>query len=275
MDDTIESVSTEQPAPVPWYTLNPKHLKFGRITRTIIIIAGFVVLFNVISVKPLWQFGWRVPLYCWQQLLPVTSPSGQQLPGGGWTRGRRILVYGAPGVQPQKVTQAAKGLRGLVDELGLNLKVEEVEAPADALRDIAEAQRASANAGFDFDRYRGLRLDARGEKYAEMVVVKASFTDPTWAWGLSEYTSGLAVLQENMTTPELGKHEGAHLLGYHRHDDLPWEVFGYQEEWYPQGRNTLMMLMMTSDDTLSDRARDALLNFWRGKEGREGERYFK
>ncbi len=274
IDDEAMAESQPAPAPVPWYSLNPKHLRLGRITQIVILVAGVVALSQMVSVKPLWQWGWRVPLYCWQQLQPITGASGRKYPGGGWTHGRRILVYGAPGVKGRAVREAAGGLRDLIDELGLDMHVEETTPPADALRDLATVV-GKGNAGFDFDRFRDLRLDSRGEQYAEMVVVHQSFTDPTWAWGLSEYTPGLSVLQENMAGNELGKHEGAHLLGYFYHDDRPWEILGYHENWYPTGRDTLMMLMATTNHDLSDRARDALLNFWRGKEDREHERYFR
>jgi hypothetical protein len=106
--------------------------------------------------------------------------------------------------------------------------------------------------------------------------VDVPFRDPSWAWGLSEFSSGLAALQQDQTNVALGRHEGAHLIGYMRHDDdAPVMIFGYRESWPPRGRDTLMMLLPTASDALSERAHDALINFWRGMETRDQQRYFR
>jgi hypothetical protein len=74
---------------------------------------------------------------------------------------------------------------------------------------------------------------------------------------------------------DLGRHEGTHLLGYDKHDDMPFYVIGYREHLIPSARNTLMMLMPKESSMLSPRARDALIYFWRGMEKMSGRRYFK
>ncbi|HEY3417719.1 MAG TPA: hypothetical protein VGM23_12620, partial [Armatimonadota bacterium] len=125
------------------------------------------------------------------------------------------------------------------------------------------------------DRFMELRLDDRGMRYGEMVVVAAPFTDPSWAHGISVFSTGVAVLQDNYGDVSLGRHEGAHLIGYDYHDDQPWYILGYAEDSVPLRRDTLMMLMPTENQELSPRARDALLAFWHSLEKLQRTTFFK
>jgi len=256
--------------------MHPKYLRFSPVTKVFLLLALPIVLLSVVSVKPLWQWGWRVPVYAYAQFGTVTSAQGKKFPSGAWTQGRRLLVYGAPKVDAKSVALAADGLRSMVRELGLKLSVEELAVPPKgAAAALQVATAASRGLSFDFDAFEQRRLDDRGMQYAEMVVVPAQFKDPSWAWGLTNYPAGLSVLQQGETSRDLGRHEGTHLLGYDKHDDMPLYVFGYREGWVPAERNTLMMLLPKTSDALSDRAHDALLNFWRGKEAREHEKYLE
>lgn len=93
--------------------------------------------------------------------------------------------------------------------------------------------------------------------------------------GTDEFQQRRFVLNEDVSGYDLGRHEGTHLLGYDKHDDLPWYVIGYPESWNPQDRNTLMMLLPKPSSELSERGRDALINFWKGMETMSGRQYFK
>jgi hypothetical protein len=270
-EESLEAVQggTER---VPWYSLNPKYLLRSKWTKGLLLVAVLAFLFVANSAKPLWTFAWRHHLYSRYAFSAQKTQSGHTVPGGTWPRSNVIHVYGMPGVHERAVSQVADGLRSLIQDFGLTLEVQKITTPPDALKSYAYARRGDS---FDFDRFEASRLELRGEQYGEMVVVDRHFTDPSWAFGLSTFAPGLAVLQASVSTSALGRHEGAHLLGYGMHDDYPFYVLGYREGLIPFNRNTLMMLVPTSSDQLSGRARDALLCFWQGMEARDHQKYFR
>ena len=275
---TVQDKEGAQEVPsekVPWYTLNPRHLRFNKWSWRFLGVALVLFFCYGFNIKPLWQLEWRTHLFCLEQFASVKSAAGKTFKGGDWVNSREILVYGAPGVQESLVAQAADGMQSIVKELHLDLHVRQVPAPADALRSLAAAtiHNSRVESHFDLDKFMERRLDDRGMRYAEMVVVDAQFKDPDWAWGLTYFPTGTAVLQASETTRTLARHEGTHLLGYDRHDDMPWYVFGYPEVPLPAQRDTLMMLLPKKSDQLSSRAHDAVVNFWRGMET-GGKHYF-
>jgi hypothetical protein len=272
-----DETTVEAPAKVPWYSLNPKHLRFSKFTQVFLLITlPALLLLKCVTIKPLWCLGWRVPLYGYAQFFPVKDSTGLFHAGGAWTRSKRIRVYAAPTLDYRDVEVTVQGLRMMADELGLDFTVVK-DAPADGLADIA-ACRVIDKAGephFDFDHFMALRLAHRGDQYGEMILTDDYFVDPDWAWGLTYFPAGVSVLQSAHAGTELARHEGAHLFGYDKHDDSPWYILGYREDPRPLHRNTLMMLNPTPSDALSPRARDALANFWRGMEDRDHVRYRK
>lgn len=276
-DDQTTPATEPMPAS-PWYSLNPKHIRFSKFTWWFLAVASVVLLLNFVSIKPLWQWGWRTRIYCFTQFYPVRSDKGIAYPGGAWLRSKTIHVYCAPDADPALAETCAQGLRGLVEELGLDIDVQAIPLSPEAKRSLEASlvKRGDGSMTFDTDRFDKLRLDDRGDDYGEMVVIGSmDFRDPDWAWGLTDFASGIAVLREEVTTIDLARHEGAHLLGYDKHDDMPAYILGYREDWNPQARNTLMMLLPKTDSALSDRARDALLAFYRGQETRTGQRFFR
>lgn len=264
------------PERVPWYSLHPRNLHFSKWTWRFLALAAVIYCGYAFSVKPLWQFGWRTHLYCPEQFFSVKSAMGKSFRGGDWVTSRHILVYGAPGTNAKLVREAAEGMRSMVDELHLDITVTLVHTPSDAAcsLDAATRNKGKSNQQFDLDDFIAHRLDDRGMRFAEMVVVDAQFTDPVWAWGLTDFRSGTSVLQQQDMSRELARHEGTHLLGYDRHDDLPYYVFGYPEGFLPSERATLMMLLPKNSSQLSPRAHDAVINFWRGLETNK-RHYFK
>jgi hypothetical protein len=261
---------------VPWYSLDPRQIQVGRVGRALLAVVAIFLALTSFSVKPLWRWGWRIPIYCCLQMYPVESAAGVTFPAGAWRKSKRILVYAAPDAKPKAADEAAAGLQSLVDELGLAIAVERVPIPVDALRSLKASGWNPSGGPLDFDAFAARRLDDRGGRYAEMLIIDKPFVDPSWAWGLSDYSSGVTALQEAHADHALGRHEGAHLLGYDKHDSFPLFVFGYPDEgWIPEDRNTLMMLLPKESAELSGRARDALLNFWRGMERRDRVWYFR
>lgn len=262
----------------PWYArrVNLRALRLGKFTRIFLAITLPLIILYSFSIKPLWQFGWRVHFYGISNSFPVHTASGKWVAGGAWMRSREIRVYGVPGVEPKVVHGAVAGLTSLVDELGLNLTVREVPTPADVPAQYRAAQvLENGKSSFDFERFSRLRLDAHGGRYAELVVVNVPYRGAFWAVGMAECRTGLATVQTVRvpgTLTSLVRHECVHLLGYNRHDDFPYYVFGYPEDWWPDARQTLMHPKSFASDRLSPRARDAVLNYWRGATERVGMR---
>lgn len=261
---------------IPWYSLNPRHLRFSKWTLRLLSVVPVLFLLFGTSIKPLWQFGWRTHWICPEQFWSQKSATGKKLIGGDWVTSRKILVYGAPGVKQSSVEDAAAGITSVINELHLDLTVNIVSPSEDALHSLQAATNTDKLGikHFDFDKFLAHRLDDRGMRFAEMVVVDAQFVDPCWAWGLTHFPSGTSVLQEQYTDVSLGRHEGTHLLGYNKHDDVPFYIIGYPENLAPANRDTLMMLLPKSSVQLSARARDAVLNFWHGLETKNIH-YFK
>ncbi len=274
----LEPVEASPTPEAPWWKLDLKSTikrPFGKFSRIMLAVASPFIVLGLFNVKPLWEFGWRTHIFCLNNLRPVRAASGKFHPGGAWIKSKRIVVYGMPGVGDAKVAAAYEGMRSIVDEVGLDIHVERVTAtPAMQASLAAATDHKQGKSSFNFRKFIARRMDDRGSRHAEMVVVNMDFTDPSWAWGLAYFPPGIAALREEVTDARLAKHEGAHLLGYDKHDDLPFFVFGYEEAPIPWERSTLMMILPNNRNTLSPRAHAALVSFWRGKE-RDGCTYFK
>lgn len=288
-----------------WLSLHPKHLRWSKFTKWVLWIALPIIILGTVSAKPLWQWGWRVGLYGYADFLPVTDNAGKRYAGGDWALAKRIVVYSLPKnvmalpdatpsfneppktpaaslpaydfVDPRDVSETADGLRSLITELNLDIEVDVLNKPPQGALDAWRAAMVNGNGGtrFDMDRFESIRLGQRGMKFGEMVIIDTTFANPDWAWGLTTFRSGASVLQASHCGASLGRHEGAHLLGYDKHDDMPLYIIGYGENLIPTSRNTLMMLNATESDALSERAADALDNFWQGMEDRHHTRYFR
>lgn len=186
-------VSRETGKPVRWYSLNPKHLHFSKFTWYFMAIAAVVFLCTTINIKPIWNWEWRHYLICAGEFESITSTKGKKFKGGDWARSKRIIVYGAPGVDAGRVQLAFYGIRDMVKELKLDFTVELVACPAEAKGSIQKATRKKGeDIIFDYDRFLSDRLDDRGNQYGEMVVQPNTFLDPSWAWGLTNFNSGVS-----------------------------------------------------------------------------------
>ena len=69
-EEPVDPTAQDSPAPaerVPWYSLNPRHLRFSKFTWSLLAFTGVVLLLVGNSVKPLWVWGWRHHIYCASQ----------------------------------------------------------------------------------------------------------------------------------------------------------------------------------------------------------------
>lgn len=272
---TLPAQAVKEPQKVPWYTLNPKHIRLSKFTRWFLIILGPIFLLNLISIKPLWQFGWTHYLYSMHNYLPLRAENGVWYAGGAWVTSRTIVVYGAPGVSPARTELAANALRGLVQELKLDMTVRSIPIPRDAEASLHSCLvRKEGEELFNYSHFIALRLRDRGSRYAEVVIIRQPIKELTIAQGMTLHPPGICVLHEEVTDSSLARHEGAHLLGYDKHDSLPFWVIGYPEAFNPNGRDTLMTLTPSNSEALSPRAKDALIAYWRGLERQRHQKFF-
>jgi hypothetical protein len=147
--------------------------------------------------------------------------------------------------------------------------------PADARKDIEAATvKQGAKFRLDFQKFTALRLEHRGQQYGELLLTAAEFADDPVVQGKALCGAGVVVLRM-ARADNVVRHEGAHLLGYDKHDDFPYYVFGYQEGWMPEARSTMMMYSSTTQRDLSPRAKDALHYLWLGLEERQKMGYLK
>lgn len=262
-------------APVPWYTLDPRKVRWQKWVRTLLV----AVLLISFSAAPVWRWGWYWPVYSAKCFLPTQDAHGRWCAAWHWVDGKEIRVYAAPGVSTKKTARVAAGVQDMVDEIGLDMRV--VVRPLPAA--IASAYTASVATKrtrggvmpcVSFRRLEAQLIEMRtGDQHADVLIIDAPIAECPWALGMATFTSGVGVVRSGYATQTLSKHETGHLLGYLNHDNFPLYVLGYAGEGAPN-RDTLMMLISTSSD-LSPRAREALQYFWRGLAHRSGERFLK
>lgn len=290
MDQSIEHQPREEPSvgaesldesaasAVPWYKreikLNPKVFGISKPVRVLLWIALPLIILFCVTCVPFWRLGWRIPFYGMSNFMPVRTVSGRWLSGAAWFRGKEIRLYRVDAIETLKLTEAVQDMQGLADELNLNFTIKGLPLPDDARRDLQAATVGSGyNARIDFEKFTALRLEHRGEQYAEMFLVNKGFADSS-AEGMTLCGSGIAVLHM-ARRDNLVRHEGTHLLGYDKHDDFPFYIVGYKEDWLPEGRDTMMMLRSINNRRLSSRAKDALYYLWLGLQERQKIQYFK
>ncbi|HOF88189.1 MAG TPA: hypothetical protein PLZ36_08830 [Armatimonadota bacterium] len=284
MDEPVveqrEPAGEATPAPAkPWYLreIRPDRRVFGigRPVRIFMVITIPLILLYSVTCKPLWCLGWRYPFYAMSNFMPVRSASGQWHPGAAWIRAKDIRIYSEGAVGAAKQLVAVRDMQGLVDELGLDITVTAHAMPEDARRDLdAATVKQEGKYRLDFQRLMALRLEHRGQRYAEIFLTGMEFADNPIIQGKALCGAGLVALRMGRTD-NVVRHEGAHLLGYDKHDDFPYYIVGYRESWLPEARDTMMMFSSTANRALSPRAKDALHHLWIGLEKRHGVRYFK
>jgi hypothetical protein len=261
----------------PWYTLNPRAIRMWRIFPFVILFL-LLVLFNE---KHLWCWDWQHGVNFRGNCRAVTIADGRQIEAWRWVEGREIRLYAADEMTLKATRFAARGVRDLVDELGLDLRVRVMPPPAyvtDALD--RSTRRNNGVPTIDFERLSRELVAKRNGPYAEILYTSAKIDGERNVVGAAMFKYGVALLDARDSTVFTVRHETAHLLGYHMHDTFPLIVFGYSNpQWaiyqHDQGSNTVpLMIDCDNGYALSDRSRDALLHFWRGLENRTDERFF-
>ena len=193
--------------------------------------------------------------------------------------------------------EVARGVRAMVEEIGLDFTVTVRPLPeplarayADSLVTPRSRKSGQPERYISFTRLEKqvIAMHAR-DPHADVLVTEEPMRECWWAHGMASFNSGFAICLSQHASFHLGKHETGHLLGYLFHDNLPLFILGYPWEGMPMPlygldgkpitgpfgeRNSLMMLYSDSND-LSPRARDALHFFWRGLEDREKMRFLR
>lgn len=266
----------ETPKKVSFFEWNPKKIGRTRLIRTLFI----ALLIVSISITPLWRLFWYWPVYSAKCFFPTLDTRNHLHAAWHWVDGREIRLYAGPGVDASQTSTIAAGIKAMVEDAGLNFTVTVVPMPAK----IRAAYNASLvpkkiqgrmTQAISFNRLERRLIEMRtGDPHADMIIADAPLAECWWAHGMATFTSGVGVFNRDNVDFHLGKHETGHLLGYLFHDDLPLFVIGYPWEGLPGKRNTLMVLL-SDNDQLSPRARDALYYFWRGLEDRSGKQFLK
>jgi hypothetical protein len=275
----IPDASPAKPV-VPWYQqevqLDPRVFGIGKTVKRFLAITLPLISLYCVSIKPVWQLGWRVPFYAMSNFMPVRSASGQTFAGAVWFRGKEIRIYREEVIGPYKQQQAVADMEQLIDDLGLDFTVKAMPLPEDAKADLdAATVREGTNYALDFQKLTALRLDHRGQQYAEIFLTGMKFAE-SGAQGKTFCGAGIVALRPSSNPLDnVFRHEGAHLLGYDKHDDFPFYVIGYPEFWIPDSRDTMMMHDSAINHELSPRAKDALHYLWIGLQERDGIAYFK
>jgi hypothetical protein len=269
-----ETTAAQKVAAPPWYSLNPRVLSHSRLLRGVLI--GLVLA--SVSITSLWRLLWYYPVYSNRNFAGVTDAQGKRVEAWRWVEGKEIRIYALPGIKPALAKEAAAGVREMLHDTRLNLQV--VICPAS--KEVLSAYQASLEKKdvngqqtqcVSFDKLAAHLVELRGEQpHADVLIVDKPIAEYWWAHGMSVFSKGLVVLEVDSLDARLAKHESAHLLGYMMHDSFPLFVLGYPWEGWPTNRNTLMMLYSSSND-LSPRARDAIHSFWSGLEKRTGKKY--
>ena len=284
MAATIEAESTgsasETPA-VPWYSRKYNYLKSWKLL--LVLLFAFICITN--NIAPIWRLCWRYPIYSKVNFAQTTDTHGQKVDAWRWVVSREIRVYQLPQIITDCTTQVADGERALIHDAGLSFTVKVLPMPPSILQAYQASMVTQEVNGLrtpciDFDKLTARLVELRqGDPHADVLIINIPVADNTWVLGYTDFNHGLCLIEQiDGSQPgllyHLGKHEVCHLLGYMRHDDYPFFVFGYRGEGNPYTRDTLMMIS-GQNNMLSPRAKDALHAFWQGMETRMGEKFLR
>jgi hypothetical protein len=114
-----------------------------------------------------------------------------------------------------------------------------------------------------------------GSPHADLIITGQHIILGDENWGQSEFDKGYIVMslpggRQNSVEflRRIAKHEAGHLFGFNQHHDSE-DIPGYEE---PPDCN---MLWKASTSYTCEKCRDALVNIWRGIEGRTREIFLK
>jgi len=262
--------------PIPWYSLNPRHIR----VRRILLPLAILLLLSLCNEKHLWQWAWRDGYHAGFNCQPVVDARGRNIEAWRWVEGKTIRIYTSPYLATGHVRLAAASMRSLVADLGLDVNIELLPLPKRVEDALARSTSMRGHTRWlSFDRLCRELVATRDGAYAEMVYVPEMIDSSPDVTGAAVFKYGVGVLNARQATSFTARHETAHLLGYHMHDTWPLIVLGYSNpQWaiYQHDHHASEPLMMPNDtgDELSPRSRDALICFWHGLERRTKHHYF-
>lgn len=269
MTDTKAATAAPLSNKRPWYRLSLRQF-----------LCCFLIALVIVSVNisPVWRLMWYWPVLSGVNFSRVRTPDGKRVEAWRWVEDGVIRVQYLDPRDERSAEIVAEGVRDLLRETGLALTVEVRPASEDVKRAhdaclIPSPSGASAERAISFLQMQSRMAALRsGDPHADVLIVPDPIHETGWAFGMADFHAGLCLIRSSGADQHTGKHEAGHLIGYMMHDSLPLFVIGYPWEGWPWSRNTLMVLKST-DSSLSPRARDALRSFWRRLERRTGRRF--
>ena len=272
-----------QCAAMPWYTLNPRSIR----ARHILPVIAIFLLCLLVNEKHVWQWDWEGGIHALYNCHAVRDSAGRSVDAWRWVEGREIRVYYPPTMRAKTARFAAYNIAQLTRELGLSLTVHALPAPARVSAALARGtEQHDGVATVNFDRFSREMLTGRDGRYAEMVFAPVQIDGSADVVGAAVFNTGVSLIDPRRATASTARHEATHLLGYHMHDTWPLIVFGYpnpsraryqlhfERDLQHGDDNPTLMTEGDGGYDLSDRAKDAVIHFWRGLERRTGQRYF-
>lgn len=247
--------------------------------RRVLLTVFAIVLLCTITERHVWRWAWADGPFANYNLRTVQDANGRERASWRWVVGREIRCYTLPQGDAFRDLQYVSAIQDLVESLGLDLRVRLLAAPPRVLTAIARSTRGARRAPpVDFDRLCAELNATRDGGYAEVVLMPCVLDRDPEVTGFSDFTQGVAVVRADRASIRTARHEAAHLLGYHLHDNWPVFIFGYPNPWVEEAffhteLDEGLMMPTIAGSTLSPRARDAILVFWRRLERETGESY--
>ncbi len=158
----------EQGERIPWYTLNPRHIRLRRIFLPILV---FLLLYPC-SEKHYWRWAWQHGYHAYLNCRPVVDAQGHRLEAWRWVEGKEIRLYTSSYLPTSHVRLDAASMQELIDGLGLDLTVRIMPKPERVTQAIAGSmQHKNGSSPVSFSLLCQHLAATRDGRYAEMVYV--------------------------------------------------------------------------------------------------------
>lgn len=202
------------------------------------------------------------------------GPSGKMQDGWQWYKGKKVLVFREATVLRESVLPVIRGIKSLVERIGLDIRVIDLDADSSIRPAINYATRPEGVIdGHALGSYL-IEESSRSETLGGFPHADVLITDRYLAlgrenWGQSEFSKGYMVIslpggrqrcQKFITN--IAMHETGHLLGYQMHHDTFLEE-DLEIEGYPEV-NDCLMFWRASTREICPRCKDAIKYLWQG-----------
>jgi hypothetical protein len=249
--------------------------------RNIVVPLLIIACLVLLAAPTLWRWTWTSGYHARANCRLVADAAGSPVEAWRWVESRHLDLYLPWGLAESRKQAIAGGVRGLIDELELDITVtvrpinyritralEDAAAPTYSLKSV------------DFTRFSALLLASRERPCAEMVVAPYIIGGSWDTLGMASFNTGTALITEQCASANLARHETGHLLGYALHDAHLPHAFDFAfDPRAGRGDGTVdngatLMTPHVDGTALSPQSRTALVSFWRGLEQRTGQRFF-